>query len=366
MKKLIKHSGLNFWHYQIIGWLLFEIVGIIRYFFYNAFIGENTVPHEETVKLFVLFIVSDSFAFGLTIAMRYIYRFTGRHYFVLRDTIITILITSIVMTALSQTFDLFFQQAIGFVEENQAIGIYKAIYSSSINIIVFLAWSGLYFGIKYSREWNVEREKAEKANFMAQTAQLQMLRYQLNPHFLFNSLDSISALMDEDKKKSKEMLCELAEFLRYSLESRNMNMVPLRQEIDATKLYLSIEKKRFEDNLEVTFDIEEKAMDYPVLSFIIHPLVENAIKYGRNSTVLPLKLNISANVIDDNLKITVSNSGKWIDPSDESNFHSTGIGLQNIRYRLESAFGKDSYLNIEPDGDFVVATIFITPPDKKR
>jgi len=270
------------------------------------------------------------------------------------------------MTALSQTFDLFFQQAIGFVEENQAIGIYKAIYSSSINIIVFLAWSGLYFGIKYSREWNVEREKAEKANFMAQTAQLQMLRYQLNPHFLFNSLNSISALMDEDKKKSKEMLCELAEFLRYSLESRNMNMVPLRQEIDATKLYLSIEKKRFEDNLEVTFDIEEKAMDYPVLSFIIHPLVENAIKYGRNSTVLPLKLNISANVIDDNLKITVSNSGKWIDPSDESNFHSTGIGLQNIRYRLESAFGKDSYLNIEPDGDFVVATIFITPPDKKR
>ena len=161
------------------------------------------------------------------------------------------------------------------------------------------------------------------------------------------------------------MLCELAEFLRYSLESRNMNMVPLRQEIDTTKLYLSIEKKRFEENLEVTFDIEEKAMEYPVLSFIIHPLVENAIKYGRNSTVLPLKLNISAHVIDDKLKITVSNSGKWIDPSDENNFHSTGVGLQNVRYRLESAFGKDSYLSIGPDGDFVVATIFIAPPDKK-
>lgn len=365
MKKLIKQRELNFWHFQITGWVLFEIVGIIRYFFYNIFIGDSIVSSEETIKLLILFIVSDSFAFCITIAMRYIYRFVGRHYFTLKDTIITILLTSIVMTALSQTFDLFFQQAMGYIEENRAMGIYKAIYSSSINIIVFFAWSGLYFGIKYWREWNVERQKAEKANFTAQTAQLQMLRYQLNPHFLFNSLNSISALMDEDKKKSKEMLCELAEFLRYSLESRNMSMVPLRQEIDATKLYLSIEKKRFEDKLEITYNIEEKAMDYPVLSFIIHPLVENAIKYGRNSTVLPLKLNISAHVIGESLKITVSNSGKWIDPSDASNLHSTGIGLQNIKYRLESAFGKGSYLHIEPSGDFVVATILITPPDKK-
>jgi len=125
---------------------------------------------------------------------------------------LVVLLVSAVMTFLSQTFDIGLQQLFGFMEENREIAFYKIIYSSSVNVIVFIAWSGLYFGIKYWKQWNVERDRAERASYQAQTAQLKMLRYQLNPHFLFNSLNSISALMDEDKSNLKSCFANYRNF----------------------------------------------------------------------------------------------------------------------------------------------------------
>ena len=113
-----------------------------------------------------------------------------------------------------------------------------------LNLTIPFGWSILYFGIKYGNEWILEKERADKANLLAQSAQLQMLRYQLNPHFLFNSLNSIRALINEDQKASKEMVTELAEFLRYSLTSKDFANVPLREEIEAIQHYLSLEKKK--------------------------------------------------------------------------------------------------------------------------
>ncbi len=193
-------------------------------------------------------LISNFFGFLLTIGMRYIYRTLFKRKSSLRIIMLVVLLVSAVMTFLSQTFDIGLQQLFGFMEENREIAFYKIIYSSSVNVIVFIAWSGLYFGIKYWKQWNVERDRAERASYQAQTAQLKMLRYQLNPHFLFNSLNSISALMDEDKSKSKELLCELSEFLRYSLEQKNLAQIPLKEELKAIRLYLSIEKNDLKIN----------------------------------------------------------------------------------------------------------------------
>jgi len=141
------------------------------------------------------------------------------------------------------------------------------------------------------------------------------------------------------------------------LEQKNLAQIPLKEELKAIRLYLSIEKKRFEDKLLIDYDIQSEAMELPVLSFLLHPLVENAVKYGMKTTALPLRLTISACVQEENLLISVSNSGKLIDPREE---HSgTQVGLKNVQDRIQSAFAEGSYCKLEQIDDYVVSTILI-------
>jgi LytS/YehU family sensor histidine kinase len=207
---------------------------------------------------------------------------------------------------------------------------------------ILVGWTALYFGIKARREWEQQKQRTQKANALAQTAQLQMLRYQLNPHFLFNSMNSIRALIDEDETKARELITELSEFLRYSLDSKDFANVPLRHEIEAIRHYFAIQKKRYEDKLEVVYDVEPEAGEFPVLSFLVHPLVENAVKYGMRTSPLPLVVQLKAKIRDGTLVIEVSNTGKWIEPQVQKGQPSagTGTGLENVRLRLENAFPK--------------------------
>jgi LytS/YehU family sensor histidine kinase len=229
------------------------------------------------------------------------------------------------------------------------------------NFPIFFVWSLLYFGIKYWNQSVYEHERAEKATILAQSAQLQMLRYQLNPHFLFNSLNSIWALIDEDKRASKDMVSELSEFLRYSLVSKNFSDIPLREELNAIRHYFSIEKKRFEEKLEVDFQVDEEAAEYPVLSFLLHPLVENAIKYGMRTSKMPLRIRVEAKIIAGSLHLGVSNTGKWIEPVEKPDGTGTGTGLNNIRLRLENAFPGRANFSIGQVDEWVVAKISISP-----
>jgi len=219
--------------------------------------------------------------------------------------------------------------------------------------LVILAWSGLYFSVKFLMEWRYQQERAEKADLLAQSAQLQMLRYQLNPHFLFNALNSIRALIEEDTGVARTMVTELSEFLRYSLISRNAIRVPLRKELEALRHYCEIQKIRYEEKLEVTFDIDPAAEDFPVLSFLVYPLVENAVKYGMQSSPMPLRINLKAAVIDESLKLDVANTGRWIPPASarSDTQWGTGTGLENVRRRLEHAFAGNYRLDVtECDG----------------
>lgn len=206
--------------------------------------------------------------------------------------------------------------------------------------ITLLGWTFLYFGIKTRIEWKEQEKRKEKAYSLAQDAQLQMLRYQMNPHFLFNSMNSIRALIDEDETKAREMITELSKFLRYSLDSKDYSNVPLKNEIEAIRHYLAIQKKRYEDKLEVIYDIEPQADEFPVLSFLIHPLVENAIKYGMQTSSMPLSVQLKTKILNGGLLIEVNNTGKWIGPaSDKDQMRDgTGTGLDNVRSRLQNAF----------------------------
>jgi len=220
-------------------------------------------------------------------------------------------------------------------------------------VMPLLGWTFLYLGIKSRWELIQEEERTNKASALAQTAQLQMLRYQLNPHFLFNAMNSIRALIDEDEKKARELVTELSEFLRYSLDSRDYANVPLRNEIEAIRHYFAIQKKRYEDKLEVVYEVEPQAGDVPVLSFLVHPLVENAVKYGMRTSPLPLVVHLRAKVRGDALLIEVCNTGRWITPGSRDGRidGGTGTGLENVRRRLDNAFpGRHRFDIVESEG----------------
>lgn len=217
------------------------------------------------------------------------------------------------------------------------------------------AWSACYLGIKYWLAWQKERENALASSALAQTARLEMLRYQLNPHFLFNALNSIRASVDEDARNAKQMITSLSEFLRYTLLHESEKKIPLGEELDAVKNYLAIEKIRFEEKLDVDFAIEKSAEAFKVPCFLLNPLVENAVKHGLRTSAKPLKIKISANVENENLFLEVANSGKLQD----SNGNGTKIGLKNVRERLEKLFGARGRFELRQDGDFVKARIEI-------
>ncbi|MCX6175744.1 MAG: histidine kinase [Ignavibacteriales bacterium] len=200
------------------------------------------------------------------------------------------------------------------------------------NNAVFIGWSGLYFGIKFWMEWVSQKEKTDNALLLVRNAQLEMLKYQLNPHFLFNTLSSLRALTSDENKKAKEIITKISEFLRYTLIEFHNNEVALSKEIEVIKNYLDIEKVRFEDELIVDFNIEPTAEVCQIPIFLIHPLVENAIKHGMHTSPIPLKIIISANMLGDFLNISVFNTGKWIERGENNH---DGRGLENIKRRLE-------------------------------
>jgi LytS/YehU family sensor histidine kinase len=224
-----------------------------------------------------------------------------------------------------------------------------------ISLYVIGTWSGLYFGIKYYRMVQSQNEGLLKATSAAHEAQLKMLRYQLNPHFLFNTLNAISTLiLEEETRTANGMVTRLSSFLRHSLDSDPMQKVSLKKEVDALNLYLSIEKVRFEERLDVVFDIEPQAYRAMVPSMLLQPLIENAIKYAIAVSEKGGTLSIAGKIEDGKLCLSVADTGPGVagtgtlQPGGK-----TGVGLANTRERLGVLYGGDHILrleNLEPSG----------------
>ncbi|MET0535151.1 MAG: histidine kinase [Steroidobacter sp.] len=212
-------------------------------------------------------------------------------------------------------------------------------------------WIGLYFGVRYYESLQTQRVATLKSASLAQEAQLKMLRYQLNPHFLFNTLNAISTLiLDNRNGTANSAVTGLSEFLRYTLDQDPMKKVTVSQEVDALNLYLNIEKMRFGERLDLEYAIDAGASAMLMPSLLLQPLIENAIKYAVSPREQGGKIRIGAHVTGGTLQLEVADDGPgMIDATRLAN--GRGVGIRNTRERLQVLYGERgtvSVSNTEP------------------
>jgi two-component system LytT family sensor kinase len=358
-KEFIESSYPSFYLVNIIGWIILITI-------------DTLIVSPELLNNF-LWLINNTVqwltGFFITIYLRAIYK----EYQYRTKSIFSIIFFIIVISALASILFYFTAHIVGIIFNfDRVLKYFKFIFSFKYMVEMLqrvfpllTTWSLLYFGIKLWLDLKAEREKSQKADLLAQSAQLQMLRYQINPHFLFNSFSSLRALIRSNQSKAEMMVTKLSEFYRYTLVTKSQTEVPLIDEIQAIANYAEIEKIRFEDKIEFDFKIDPVAEEYPIPSFLIHPLVENSIKYGMKSSTLPLRIYVIAKVEENWLIIQVINSGKLLNGGKESEEVSTGTGLSNVKSRLEYSYPNKNSFNIVEEDNMVKVTIKILRELKK-
>jgi two-component system LytT family sensor kinase len=221
--------------------------------------------------------------------------------------------------------------------------------------IIFFLWSILHFIYNYFERFN----KSLKLEASIKEIELKNLKSQLNPHFIFNALNSIRALVDENPTKSKQAINQLASLLRNSLVTEKRGLTSFEDELKLVKDYLGLESIRFEERLKTEFDVDPESRDFLVPPLMIQTLVENGIKHGISKLTEGGVVQIKTKVEGDHLTIQIRNSGRFA-----VNGHASepgGLGLENTRQRLKLIYGDDAAFRILSENDNFVLTEIVIP-----
>jgi two-component system LytT family sensor kinase len=219
----------------------------------------------------------------------------------------------------------------------------------------FIAWAALYLALSYAAEIGALERRAATLRAAAQSAELRALRYQVNPHFLFNTLNSLSSLVLAGRREQAEqMIINLATFFRTSLTGDPTEDVPLSEEIALQELYLQIERVRFPERLLADIDVPDHLLDACIPGLMLQPLVENAVKYAVSRARRAITIRIVARADGQELTLLVEDDGDPIDPDTIET--GTGVGLGNVRDRLFARFGDRATCRWapKPGGGFAV------------
>ena len=356
IRDLLQNQGKLFWVLHLGGWLAW---GLFAKYAYTAVTLEKVPP-----RYFAYVMVITAIGMLITLALRYLFKWLWSRPAWLQ--MIGFLAGTVAggyawLHARSYLYMHFIETKEDMAEWIEEMGpaaeIYEKVsYYSTFTVawFVILAWAVLYFGIKYYRLFQEVQRSALKSAAMAHEAQLKMLRYQLNPHFLFNTLNAISTLiLEQATEDANRMVTRLSSFLRHSLDNDPMKMVTLKQELATLKLYLDIEKVRFEERLSLELDIEDEAYEALIPSLLLQPLVENAIKYGIARSEDGGHLKIAARVFAGDLLLELSDDGPGVELVDGQIPGASGVGLRNTRERLQELYNSQHSFRLsktEPHG----------------
>ncbi len=326
-KELLENRSRLFWLAHTAGWFGFAFVHYL-----------GSLQHDLR-DIFVVIIFLNAYAGWLfTVPLRYIYR-QAWNFPPIKIALVVILSSYFTGVLWQIVKNINYWEIYKHGYEPEHWFMYTRSTLGSFYII--MSWSGLYFGSKYYQMLQVEKQNVLKANTVAHQAQLKMLRYQLNPHFLFNTLNAISTLiLVEENKTANSMVSKLSEFLRYSLDKDPMKKVSLETEIQALQLYLAIEQVRFEDRLNLDFQIAEDCQQALVPSMILQPLAENAIKHAIAVQEQGGTITITVRRFADDLLIEVADNGPGAEIIQGNLHRESGVGLVNTRERLQALYHK--------------------------
>lgn len=351
-RPFFEEKSKAFWRLQAAGWGGYMLLRSV-----SAFSITNTLSSQAFVTILLQAIVGYCVTVLLSTFYAY-YRTLPR----LQEILLTLL-TLGTATLLAATINAL---ALSLFTPGDGVGVGVAAPGVTLKSIVgqlFLTftvlagWTALYFGINFYLIVEEQNDQLERLGTQASSAQLAMLRYQLNPHFLFNTLNSISTLvLLKETERANAMLSRLADFLRFTLIYEPTAHVTVAQEVQTLKLYLEIEKMRFESRLRPVFEIDPRAERARLPSLLLQPLVENAIKYAVTPSEEGAEIAVSARLVGERVRIVVSDTGPGLIENKLGPSLSTGVGLANIRDRLVQAYGPDHRFDSRstPGGGFAV------------
>jgi two-component system, LytTR family, sensor kinase len=310
-----------FWPLQIGGWLAFGVAMAL------SRVGRYPIDYMIATKLSLTAI-----GFVLSLGLWQVYRrLLRRDPSILQIVVATAVASYIVSLPWTAAYNLVDARIVAAFDGRPIAidSVAKLLNGSIYHTFVLLAWSVFYFAIKHY-------ERSLKAESLAHQARLQALRYQLNPHFLFNTLNAISTLVvDKRNAEAGKMIARLSDFLRMTLDRPDVEEVPLSDEIEFVRRYLEIEQVRFGDRLSVKIDVAEDAWTARVPVMVLQPLVENAIRHAVAPRAEGGRIEIGATIEDRGLRIWVADDG----PGLNGNGNGNGIGLTNTRERLRQLYG---------------------------
>ena len=253
-----------------------------------------------------------------------------------------------------QAIDAFVQPLLGFPPGANFTSYFESfrflfIVDFHFSFITYCVALGLVFAVRYYRKFRRRELKAIELEARLAQARMHVLKMQLQPHFLFNTHNAILELIYKDPKKAEQMLIDLSDLLRLSLEKMEIEEVPLKQEIEFLNKYLQIEQTRFQDRLSIKFEVPAETLIASVPNMILQPLVENAIKHGIGPRVRGGTVSVKAAAKDQNLFLEVSDDGIGV-PFNNPAEIVKGIGLSNVQARLENMYGDKQIFKITPNG----------------
>jgi two-component system, LytTR family, sensor kinase len=346
----MKHPVLQYRVRLIVWWLiwLFLALGqsLLFYFAYGSFINMSILDSVLSLLIYS----------GIALSLWYPFSFFNTGNPRPATLISNLVISGAISVTLWIVLTKFVLQLI-LTEGNNYDAFWEATFPYRIGTGVFIYGLIILSYFLFISLSNLSEKNAKEARLesLVKEIELKMLRSQINPHFLFNSLNSISSLTITDPEKARDMVVKLSEFMRYALSRKDEQPVSLQSELDNLWLYLDIEKVRFGDKLITEVDIEQECFDFKIPVMLLQPLFENAVKHGVYESTDSVKIITKAKILNGFIEITISNN---YDDSPTLK-KGTGTGLINVSRRLELFYGNKASINTSKENGIYTVTLYL-------
>lgn len=339
----------KYWLCQIGGWSTYIIVYT---FFYL------TLHTKEQPDFFKVLFLDAILGVVITHLMRAFIQRVGILNLRLDNQITYMFLTTVAASFLFAFSSIYLEDTFNFTSDTfRQYGLFNKTLRTSFGSFLFLLiWNLIYFTYHYVVKSQQEQLDKMKLQSLVKELELKTIKAHINPHFIFNALNSIRALVDENPQRARQAITELSNLLRSSMQAEKVETTPLSKELNIVRDYLALEHIRFEDRLNIEYDIDEDTLGQPVPPMMLQTLVENAIKHGISKKMEGGIIKIISDFKDDHHELIVTNTGHM-----NGDFNPDGFGLYSTQSRLMLLYGEKAHFEIKNKSDDMVEAIIRMP-----